>query len=293
MDNFEGIIEFVYVAELEGFSAAAKRMKCSTSHISRQVSRLEERLSCALLARSTRRVSLTPNGQAYYQHCKQLLEGLNQANEQLREKQFHLEGTLRISAAGTFAETYVAPVLMQFAKLHPSLSIEMDFNSRTVNFVEEGIDFAIRYGQLSDSTLIARKLVNREMMAVASPSYLQEYGMPESPEDLKQHSCIVSNNDYWHFQNQGSAMSVKVNGRFRCNNAHAVVQACEQGLGVAYMPKTNFAKLVGAEKLMPVLSPYWSEGPGTWIVYQNRQFLPTRARMAIDYLVKHFTQWKE
>jgi len=293
LDNFEGIIEFVAVAELQGFSAAARRLRCSTSHVSRQVSRLEERLGSALLARTTRLVSLTPNGQAYYQQCKNLVEGLSQANEQVRKQQLQLEGTLRVSAAGTFAEQFVAPVLMEFALQHPDLNIEMDFNSRMVNFVEEGIDFAIRYGQLSDSNLIARKLVNRPMMAAASPRYLKQYGQPSHPDQLKNHSCIISNNEHWNFQIKEKANSIKISGRWRCNNAHAVMQACEMGLGIAYMPKTNFVSLINSGRVQPILAPYWSKGESSWIVYQNRQFLPTRARMAIDYLLNHFAQWDE
>lgn len=293
MDSFEGIIEFVAVAEQQGFSAAAKRLSCSTSHVSRQVSRLEERLGCALLARTTRLVSLTPNGDAYYQQCKELVDGLDQANEQVRLEQFQLKGTLRVSAAGTFAEQFVAPVLMAFAEQHPELSIEMDFNSRAVNFVEEGIDFAIRYGQLADSSLIARKLANRPMMAVASADYLQQFGTPKQPEHLNNHSCIIANNDNWNFQYENKQTSIKVNGRWRCNNAHAVTSACEKGLGIAYMPKTNFQQQVEGGTLVPVLAPYWSKGASSWVVYQNRRFLPTRARMAIEFLLQHFSDWDE
>lgn len=293
MDSFEGLIEFVSVAEHQGFSAAARFLGCSTSHVSRQVSRLEERLGCALLARTTRLVSLTPNGSAYYLQCKELVEGLDQANEQLRLQQFQLKGTLRVSAAGTFAEQFVVPVLIEFAQQHPELSVEMDFNSKAVNFVEEGIDFAIRYGQLADSNLIARKLADRPMMAAASASYIDQQGEPTHPEQLKNHSCIISNNDHWVFQQSGEATSIKVNGRWRCNNAHAVIEACEKGLGIAYMPKTNFARLIESRQLTPVLEPYWSKGSSSWIVYQNRRFLATRARLAIDHLLNHFAEWNE
>ncbi|XOV78118.1 MAG: LysR family transcriptional regulator [Aestuariibacter sp.] len=293
MDSFDGIIEFVAVAELQGFAPAAKRLGCSTSHVSRQISRLEERLGSVLFARTTRQVSLTSNGRAYYQQCKDLVTGLEQANEQVRKQQFQLKGTLRVSAAGTFAEKFVAPVLMEFALRHPGLSIEMDFNSRNVNFVEEDIDFAIRYGQLADSTLIARKLVDRPLIAVASKAYIEQFGAPSHPENLKYHSCIISNNDHWTFQENNKSLNVKVSGRWRCNNAHAVVKSCEKGLGIAYMPKSNFTELLEAGALLPVLEPFWSKGTGSWIVYQNRQFLPTRARMAIDHLLSHFSVWKE
>ena len=119
-----------------------------------------------MLGHSTRSVSLTENGIAYYQQSKDLVTGLQQANEQINQQQFNLNGTLRVSAAGGFAEHFVAPALMEFAHQHPELNVDMDFNSRIVNFVEDGVDFAIRYGELTDSSLVARKLVNRPMKLI-------------------------------------------------------------------------------------------------------------------------------
>jgi DNA-binding transcriptional LysR family regulator len=289
MDSFDGIIEFVSVAESQGFSTAAKQLGCSTSHVSRQISKLEKRLGCALFARTTRLVSLTPVGLSYYHQCRDLVIGLQQANEQVSTQQLKLEGTLRVSAAGTFAEQQVAPVLMEFALLHPALAIEVDFNTRKVNFIEDGVDFAIRYGKLEDSGLVARKLLAHSMMAVASQFYLEKYGYPKHPNELKNHSCIVSNNDHWLFEIDQQEQSIKVSGRWKSNNAHAVVNACEQGLGIAYMPQHNFLKSVEQDKLIPVLEPFWRKNSNSWVVYQNRRFLPLRARMAIEYLLKHFS----
>ncbi|MFT5162292.1 MAG: DNA-binding transcriptional LysR family regulator [Alteromonadaceae bacterium] len=293
MDSFEGVIEFVAVAQRQGFSAAAKQLGCSTSHVSRQVSRLEDRLGCALFARTTRLVSLTHSGAAYYQQCKDLVIGLQQANEQLTQQQLQLNGTLRVSGAGAFAEQFVAPALMAFAQQHPELTIDMDFNSRMVNFVEDGIDFAIRYGKLEDSGLVARKLTNRSMMAVASRDYLLKQGVPKQPSELKDHSCIISNNDHWVFEHNNVVHRIKVSGRWRSNSANAVVKACENGLGIAYMPKSNFLASIEGNTLTCVLESFWSKGASSWVVYQNRRFLPLRARLAIDYLVDHFADWQE
>ena len=293
MDSFEGIIEFVAVAEANGFSAAAKQLGCSTSHVSRQVARLEKRLDCALLARSTRMVSLTENGVAYYQQARSLVVGLQQANEQINQQQVHLSGTLRVSAAGGFAEHFVAPALMAFGAQYPELTINLDLNSRMVNLVEDGIDFAIRYGELNDSNLIARKLINRPMMAVASPAYLEQHGTPQLPQHLKHHSCIVSNNEHWEFSVDGVKEQVKVTGRWRSNNANLVLDACKKGLGVAYMPKSTFKDALENTELVPILEPYWGQGSSSWIVYQNKRFMPLRVRLAIDFLVQHFADWDE
>lgn len=290
MDSFDGIIEFVCVAECQGFSTAAKQLGCSTSHVSRQIAKLEKRLGCAMFARTTRLVSLTSAGQSYYQQCRELVTGLQQANEQINAQQFKLVGTLRVSAAGSFAEQEVAPALMQFALLHPELSIEIDFNSRRVNLIEDGIDFAIRYGKLEDSGLVARRLLAHPMMAVASSSYLSKYGTPVDPYDLKDHSCIISNNEHWQFNCQGTPENIKVKGRWKSNNAQAVLEACEQGLGIAYMPQHNFLKSVEQKKLTPILENYWRKDSHSWIVYQDRHFLPLRARLAIDHLIEYFNR---
>ena len=293
MDSFEGIIEFVAVAQSNGFSAAARHLGCSTSHVSRQVARLEKRLGCALLARSTRLVTLTENGTAYYQQAKVLVAGLQQANEQVTQQQVDLSGTLKVSAAGGFAEHFVAPALMEFVSQHPALTVDLDLNSRLVNLLEDGIDFAIRYGELNDSNLVARKLSNRPMMAVASESYLQQHGTPKHPVHLKGHSCIVSNKDSWEFNVDGNKEVVKVKGRWRSNNANVVFDACKKGLGVAYMPKSTFTGAVESEQLVPILEPFWGQGTSSWIVYHNKQFMPLRVRLAIDFLVQHFANWDE
>jgi len=136
MTPFEGIVEFVAVAETQGFSAAARSLDVSTSHISRRVAQLESRLGTALVARTTRKVRLTLAGQEYYTRCRDLLHGLDDANQRISCEQLELSGTLRVSAAGEFAENYVVPALINFAAAHPALSIDIDFNSRMVNFVE-------------------------------------------------------------------------------------------------------------------------------------------------------------
>ncbi|GEM74851.1 LysR family transcriptional regulator [Vibrio sagamiensis] len=294
MDSFEGINEFVMVAESSGFSAAAKKLGCSTSHVSRQVTRLEKRLGVALLARSTRMVSLTEAGQAYYHQCKELVIGLQQANERLTTQQTQLSGTLRVSAAGAFSENHVAPALMAFAKQHPNLKVEINFNTNMINFIEDGFDFAIRYGRLNDSGLVARKLVDRPMAAAASQSYLDEHGSPTHPEHLKHHHCIIANQEIWLFEKDNKPLDgVKVQGRWRSNNVNTVLQACSEGLGVAYLPKSSFGDAISSGRLIPILKPYWGSGNSSWIVYQNRHFLPLRARLAINFLLEHFEKWQE
>lgn len=293
MSSFEGIEEFVAVAKAQGFTAAARQLDASTSHVSRQVARLEERLGVQLLARTTRMVSLTDAGERYYQQCRELINGLQQADESVSDESVRLTGTLKVSVAGTFAEQFIAPCLMQFAKQHPDLLIEMDFNSRMVNFIEDGFDFSIRYGRLKDSGLVARRLVQRSLMAAASPEYLKQYGEPRHPNELKHHKCLLTNNDHWLFEENKKILEQKVSGVWRSNNANVVLRACEQSLGVAYMPASSFEQSITNGELKPILREYWSHGVTSWIVYQNQRFLPMRARLAIDYLLEYFKGWEE
>lgn len=292
MNDFNGIREFLAVAECAGFSAAARRLGASTSHVSRQVSALEARLACVLLVRTTRRVKLTPVGEMYYHKCRELMDGLDEANESLHQQQQALSGTLRVSAAGEFSQAYVVPALIEFAQAHPNLSIDINFNSRIVDFVEEGIDFAIRYGFLNDSGLVARKLADRHLVAAASPSYLQMRGQPEQPSQLSEHDCLVANKPVWTFAKGPQSFSQKVPVRWQSNSARALVSACQAGLGVCYMPRSSYGSALNDGSLETVLEPY-SAAQTTWIVYANRRYLPARARRAIDFLLARFEQWSE
>lgn len=293
MSPFEGIVEFIAVAETEGFTAAARRMDVSTSHISRRIAELEARLGTALVARTTRKVKLTVAGQTYYDKCRELLNGIEEANQSVSDEHVELSGVLRVSAAGEFAENYVAPLLIQFAKDHPKLSVDIDFNSRIVNFVEEGIDFAVRYGRLDDSGLVARKLVDRTLIAAASPEYLNSHGIPKHPRDLHQHQCLITTNDSWRFDIEKEPVQIKVVGRWRSNSGRSIVNACRAGMGIAYMPKSSFGESLYDGSLVPILHEFGSKGVTSWVVYANRKFLPTRARLAIQFLLEHFQDWTE
>lgn len=291
--TFNGIIEFVAVAETQGFSAAARKLDVNVSHVSRKVAALEQQLGVTLLARSTRKVRLTDAGHEYFSRCQELVFGLQEANESVVDEQVELSGTLKISAAGEFAERHIAPALVQFAQAHPGLSIDMHFDSHRVNFVDDAFDFSIRYGPMEDSGLIARKLSNRSLVAAASKQYLAQHGVPEHPSELNQHHCLMTNNNTWLFAENNKRVEVKLQPRWRSNSGRSVVLACERGLGIAYTTRSSFGDTLTSGHLVPILEPYWNRDIATWIVYANRNFLPTRARMAINYLLENFADWQE
>lgn len=293
MISFEGIAEFIAVAETQGFSSAGRRLGVSTSHVSRRVAALESSLGTALFARTTRQVRLTEAGHQYYQRCTELMHGLEEANERVSSEQVQLSGTLRVSAAGEFAEKYVAPALLEFVSAHPALSLEMDFNSRMVNFVEEGIDFSIRYGRLNDSGLVARKLAHRSLIAAASPEYLAKYGEPQHPNELARHNCLIANSDVWLFDTDQGSLEIKVKGKLKTNSARSLILACQSGLGITYMPKSSLGSALSDGSLQPILTSFGTKDLTTWVVYANRKYLPSRARLAINHLLNHFKDWRE
>ncbi len=290
MSVWDGVSEFVTVVEAGSFSAAAKRLGVSTSYVSRQVAALEERLGIRLLARSTRKVRMTDAGSEYYRRCSELVAGLEEANQVVIGETAEVVGRIRVSAAGAFAERYVAPALAEFARQHPQVQIDIDFNTRNIDLIDEGFDFAIRYGVLQDSSLIARKLTGRTLVACASPGYLREWGQPIEPEELRDHACLVANNDRWRFSYPDGERFIRVSGPWRSNNGPALAAAAVMGLGIAYSPRVNLAEALDARQLVPILQDFWDRKRATWIIYPNRQHLPLRVRRAIDFLVDYFYQ---
>lgn len=290
---FDGIQEFLAVGNTEGFSSAARRLDVSVSHVSRQISALEKRLGVRLVARTTRKVKLTDAGKEYYRRCIDIAEGMEEANRVTADNTAKIEGRLRISAGGEFASQYIVPALAEFAIKNPGLSIDLDFNSRNVNFIDDGFDFAIRYGNLTDPSVVARKLLTRTLVAAASPSYLKEFGTPKHPKDLVNHNCLIANSDIWKFKTSKGLLDVQVSGKWKSNSGSSIVQACTQGLGIAYMPKSSFRNSLKSKKLEAILNPYWTKEVATWIVYPDRHFVPLRARRAIGYLLEYFENWEE
>ncbi len=288
MSVWDGVSEFVAVVDAGSFSAAAKRLGVSTSYVSRQVAALEERLGVRLLARSTRKVRMTDAGAEYYRRCSELTAGLEEANQVVIGETAEVVGRIRVAAAGAFAERYVAPALAAFAMQHPKVSIEMDFNSRTIDLIDEGFDFAVRYGVLEDSSLIAQKLTGRTLVACASPNYLARHGTPIEPEDLRDHACLQSSRDRWRFQYPDGHRYVRIAGPWVSNNGPALEAAAIAGLGIVYSPRVNMANGLDSGELVPVLEDFWDRERVTWLVYPSRRHLPLRVRRAITFLSNWF-----
>jgi DNA-binding transcriptional LysR family regulator len=282
---FSAIEEFVALGQSESFTAAANRLGVSASHISRRINSLEERLGVRLVNRTTRVVRLTDAGFEYFAKCADILSQMEEANASLSAESVGLEGKIKVSAGGDYAERYVSPSLARFAKQHPKLEIEIDFNPKNINLVDEGIDFAVRYGLLSDSSLVARKLTERNLIAAASPDYIEEYGLPSHPSELVAHRCIVSVNSNWQFVENNKTLVIKVPTTMRSNSAASLVASCLTGLGIVYLPETTLRDRINSGELIPILEPFCATSIPTWLVYPSKRFLPRRVRTAIDFLI--------
>jgi len=282
----EGLREFVSVVEQGGFTAAARRLNVSTSFISRQVNQLEGRLDVRLLQRTTRTVRLTEMGKIYYERSREILDQLEALDSEMNDLQAKPKGLVRITAAGEYAESYVAPVVAEFVNKYPDVSVDLDVSLKVVDIVEEGFDIAIRMTALDDSSLIARKVEPRKIKVCASPAYLDKYGRPKKPEDLRSHNCLVFPGMPWRFKYPDKIQEVKVRGNWKSNNGNVLVTAAKQGIGLIRFSEYYVDELIKLGELEVVLQEYEIDDAATWIIYPNRRHLPTRVRYLVEFLLE-------
>jgi len=282
----EGLREFVYVVEQGGFTAAAKQLNVSTSFISRQVNQLENRLDVRLLQRTTRTVRLTEMGKVYYERSREILDQLEALDSEMSDLQEKPKGLVRITAAGEYAERYVAPIVAEFVNKYPDVSVELEASMNVVDIIEEGFDIAIRMTALADSSLVARKVEARQIKVCASPSYLDKYGRPQKPEDLRTHNCLVFPEMPWRFKYPDRIQEIKVRGSWKSNNGRVLVTAAKQGIGLIRFSEYYVDELIKSGELEVVLQDYEIDDAATWVIYPNRRHLPTRVRYLVEYLLE-------
>ena len=281
-----GLREFIAVVETGGFTAAAATLDVSTSFVSRQVKRLEDRLDTRLLHRTTRAVRLTEMGRVYYERSREILDRLEALESDMADLQERPKGLVRITAPGLYAQRYVAPALAEFTAKYPEVSIELDTRMGLVDIVAEGYDIAVRMSALADSSLIARKLANRRMVVCASPAYLAEHGEPRQPDDLRKHNCLTLLEMHWRFAYPNEICIVKVRGNWHSDNGRALVAAAVQGIGIVRFASYYVDEELANGDLVPVLENYEVQDAATWIIYADRHHLPTRVRFLIDFLAE-------
>ncbi|MGO1616683.1 MAG: LysR substrate-binding domain-containing protein [Oceanisphaera sp.] len=281
---WEGVSEFVAVAEAESFTQAAKKLTISTAQVSRQVSALEARLSTKLFYRTTRKVSVTEAGQIYYQHCRQVLDGLEEAERTMTNLQLAPKGKLKLTAPITYGEKTIAPLVNDFVQQYPELEVQMILTNQKLDLVAEGFDLAVRLGKLEDSSMMAKRLSSRTQYICASPQYLAAYGEPQRLSDLEQHNCLQGNLDYWRFQEQGQARNIRVKGNIRCDSGWALLDAALKGIGIVQLPDYYVHAALAKGKLVPLLAQYQEPDEGIWALYPHNRHLSPKVRMLLDFL---------
>ena len=285
--RWEGINEFVAVAETESFTLASKNLKISTAQVSRQITALEKRLNIKLFYRTTRKVSLTQEAQLFYQHCRNLLDGLDAAEQAITNLQSSPQGTIKISAPVTYGEQKILPLINDFVQLYSEIEVISDLSNSRVDLVEGGFDLAIRLGQLKDSSLIAKKLAVRSNYVCASPQYIKKFGEPHSLSELKNHNCLLGTRDYWRFTEQEKEKNIRVQGNIRCNSGIGLVDAALKHLGIIQLPDYYLQQHIDSGKLVTLLDNVREPPEGIWAVYPQNRYLSPKIRLLVDYLLEH------
>ncbi len=290
-ERLSGITAFVQVVEAGSFALAAERLRVTRSAIGKTIARLEQRLGARLFHRTTRRQSLTDDGQAYYERCVRALAELDAAEAAFESGRREPLGRLRVSAPVLFGRHCVAPVLRDLMRVHPRLEIELSFNDRVVDLLEDGFDIAVRVGTLADSAnLVARRLGTQHMAICASPAYLAKHGHPTSVQAMDGHVGIVygrAGYDIpWRVRNiDGRIEQPKIKSALRFDDLQAIADAAVAGIGLAWLPCWLLSRHVHAGELVLVMDSEFVVASDIHAVWPKMRHLPSKTRVAIDALV--------
>ena len=280
---------FVRVIETGSFSAVARELGTSQPRVSKQIAALEARLGVRLLRRSTRKLSMTEEGERLYVEARRIVEEVNEVESQLKGAG-EPQGTLRIACPPVFARLKLLPLAAAFMHQYPELTLEFSVHDRFVDLVEDGIDVAIRMGELSDTGLHAKRIGTARRICVASPRYLKEHGTPKTPAELRSHHCILytllATGATWPFE----GMPVKVAGRVRGNSPEVVTTMAVNGLGIAMAPDFLFADALASGELRQILKTSPVPGLPIHALYLARRYVPMRIRLFVEYAAQAFAE---
>ncbi|MCW8903109.1 LysR family transcriptional regulator [Sedimenticola sp.] len=293
MLDFNEMVIFVKVVEAEGFTAAATNLGLPKSTVSRKISELESRLGARLLQRTTRSVRPTELGALYYERCARLVTEAEEAERAISQCQEQPRGLLRITLPVDIGISIMPAVTREFMQQHPEIRLQVDVSDRYVDLVGEGFDLAIRAGVLEDSTLVAHRLYTDRMLVCATPGYLKQRGIPRSPEDLKQHDCVVfsalRSSETLKFTRQRGEVVVEISGRMGINNLNAIRGVCLTGAGIGLLPELHCQDLIATGELVSVLDDWSVREGGIYAVYPSPRHLTPKVRAFITFLDRHFS----
>ncbi|MEH6524611.1 MAG: LysR family transcriptional regulator [Sneathiella sp.] len=289
----DGMAVFVQVVESGGFSAAAQVFGSSPSFVSKQITRLEDRLGSRLLNRTTRKISLTHVGTQYFQKCKQILDDANEAERSIYQLTDEPRGMLKISAPVSFGLGYLRDELPVFMGKFPDIKLDIELNDRFVDVVAEGFDLVIRVGRMADSSLISRIIMASRGVVVASPDYIESRGEPQHPSELINHDCIsyayTKTPNYWEFNTvEQKLFGQKVEPRVLCNSAELELSFALAGTGIARMPHYMCERELQSGQLLELFPKFEMPPLGVYAVYPNRLHLSAKVRVFIDFFASRF-----
>ncbi|MGH1540237.1 MAG: LysR substrate-binding domain-containing protein [Arenicella sp.] len=284
MHLWNGVTEFVVVAEKQSFTLAAKQLQISIAQVSRQISALENRLNIKLLHRTTRKVSLTESGETYYRYCRRILNDLAEAEKITTGLHQELRGNIRITMPVTYGEEVIIPIINDFLVEHPGIKMDIYLSNHTVDLLNDGFDLAIRLGQLKDSIFVAQKLTARTLYVCASPDYISQHGFPSTLKELKNHNCLLGSVKHWQFNVSGKTELHRVDGRMHCNSGYGLTEAALRGIGLVQLPDYYVQQHIDSGALIVLLEKYQEPEEGIWVLYPDKDYLPRKIRKLIDFL---------
>jgi len=293
MDRFENMDTFIRVVEVGTISGAADRLGVAKSAVSRRLKELEGHLGVELFHRTTRRMNLTESGRAFYHQSVRILEDVLEAELATTQAHGELQGSLKIALPLSFGLMHLGPAIDDFLQKHPRIEMDLDFNDRSVDLIQEGFDLAIRIAKLPDSSLIARRLASIQSVMCASPAYLERMGTPTLPGELVAHHCLVYNllRDYetWHFEDaNGETLTTKIRPYLKSSNGEFLRDAAVSGLGIVLIPSFITYKEIQRGTLVPILTEYKRPEIEAYAIYPQTRHLSQRVRAFVDFLVKRF-----
>lgn len=293
MDHFKQISTFASVALKGSLSAAAREEGVAPAVISRRLDALEERLGVKLLLRSTRSLSLTHEGAAFLEDCQRILNDLSNAEASVSLGGIKASGHLRITAPGGFGRQHVAPLVQEFLKAHPEVSVSLDLSDRIVDMLNENMDCAVRIGVLPDSSLVGVKLADNQRLVVASPGYLAKAGTPRHPVELNRFNCLnlISPGapNGWLFNINQQAVTVRVHGNLSCNDGSSILDWALADAGLAWRSRWEVQKHLNSGRLVSVLDEFMAPPNAIYAVFPQRKHLPLRVRLWIDFLKQQYS----
>ncbi len=290
MDKLGDLEVFAQVVSAGSLSAAGRELGLSPAVVSKRLRRLEDRIGTRLIQRTTRQISLTEAGQGYYERVVAILAGLEEAEAFVTRRSQQARGVLRVSAPTSFGRMHIAPHLKAFMGANPDLSVHLMLSDRFVDIVAEGFDIAIRIAELTDSSLVARRLAPVRRILCATPGYLAANGVPQDIEDLEHHVCLPPhNNDPWKLEGPEGTLLYRPAGRLSTNSSEVVRECVIAGFGIALRSTWDISEELLDGRLVRVLPRYeGSRDVAVYAVYASRHFLPTKIRVFVDYLSELF-----